>query len=120
MVHKELKKLRKQHDLTLKELSSRVGYGTGNLSSYENGRLHAKDETVIRILTRGYTMSREEAKARLAMWRRQEVENKYKASLAEVEERFNEELPWVERHKVVVYLKEQGVSPTVIEGVLKL
>jgi len=63
MIHQELKNLRKEHGLTLKALSTKVGYGTGNLSSYENGKLKPKDETIIRILTRGFGMTTTEAKA---------------------------------------------------------
>ena len=47
MIHKELKKLREGNNFTLKVLASRVGYGTGNLSSYENGKLKRIDAVLI-------------------------------------------------------------------------
>ncbi len=89
MIHEELKKLRKNRNLTLKVLSSKVGYGTGNLSSYENGKLKAKDETLLRILTRGYDMSSQEAKTRIAKWRSQEFEETYHIPLAQITESYN-------------------------------
>lgn len=106
------------HGFTLKELSSRVGYGTGNLSSYENGKLRARDATLMRILTRGYSMSKEEAKARIAMWRRDEVASKYKV-VASSGENYNE-LKLVELKKVAEYLRKQGVSEKIIEGLNQL
>jgi len=118
MVHKELKRLRKINNFTLKELSSRVGYGTGNLSSYENGKLKARDATLMRILTRGYNMSKEEAKARIAMWRRNELLSKYKVLASDVEG-YNK-IKVVELKKVMAYLKKQGVSQKVIEGLYNI
>ncbi len=76
-VFEQLKKLRRHHNLTLKELSSKIGYGTGNLSSYENGKLQAKDPTLLRILTRGYQMSKAQAQEQLAQWRLEEVQEHY-------------------------------------------
>ena len=118
MIHDELKKLRKIHDFTLKELSSRVGYGTGNLSSYENGKLRARDLTLARILVQGYAMSKEEAMARIAMWRREEVASKYKM-IASPSEDYNE-FRLVELKKVEEYLKKQKVSDIIIAGLSKI
>ncbi len=119
MIHKELKRLRAVHQYTLKELSSKVGYGTGNLSSYENGKLQARDETLMRMLTRGYDMSKEEAKARIAMWRRQELESRYKTALAQAEEKYNEK-PMLSLEAVAAYLTKHKVSEKIIEGLKKL
>ena len=89
MIHKELKKLREGNNFTLKVLASRVGYGTGNLSSYENGKLKAKDETLLRILMRGYKMNKKEAKERIALWRKKELEETYRLQLAQATEPYN-------------------------------
>ena len=117
MLHQELKILRHKNRLTLKELSSRVGYGTGNLSSYENGRLHAKDATVLRILTRGYRMTRKEAQTTLALWRTEEVEDNYKLQLAQAGSAFN-------KGRRVRTLEEaliaEGLNRKEVEKVLKM
>ncbi len=89
MLHEELKKLRHDNKYTLKQLASKVGYGTGNLSSYENGKLKAKDVTVIRILMRGYGLSKKEAKIQVALWRRDDIEETYHVELAQAPASYN-------------------------------
>lgn len=117
----QLKKLRKLHNFTLKEASSKAGYkSTGNFSNYENGNLKANDETLIRILTRTYNMSKQEAKARIAMWRRNELNKKYKLYLAEADEKYNPEEKRINVKKVQEYLRENGVSEKIIKGLEKI
>lgn len=89
LIHHHLKQLRENAGMTLKQLSTKVGYGTGNLSSYENGKLNAKDETVIRILTRGFDFSEKEAKVRVAEWRKEELETTYHLELAQPSVEYN-------------------------------
>ncbi len=89
MVYGELKKLRIKHKLTLKALSIKVGYGTGNLSSYENGKIKAKDETFLKILTHGYGMSTKEAKNKIAVWRSKELAEKYNLKISQNAEPYN-------------------------------
>lgn len=62
---------------TLAQLSEKVGYGVGNLSSYETGKLQPRDPTILRILTLGYEYSKKMAQAKLSYWRIQEVSDKY-------------------------------------------
>lgn len=81
MIAHQLKKLRKSHDLTLKVLADRVGYGTGNLSSYENGRLNPKDSTLLKILMKGFRFKEKEARVAIAEWRREHVNFKYALDL---------------------------------------
>lgn len=76
-IWQQLKNLRGKRKMTLNQLSEKVGYGTGNLSSYETGKLEPKDTTLLRILTRGYDFSVREAKNLLAHWRQLEVSAKY-------------------------------------------
>ena len=89
-IHEHLKKLRRDTGQTLQELADKVGYGTGNLSSYETGKLQAKDLTLIRILTRGYDLTAEEAKEQIATWRREEIETKYNLPLAQSTTPYNQ------------------------------
>ena len=89
MVHDRLKELRQKRGYTLKELSSYTGDGTGNLSSYENGRLHARDETLRRLLESGYQMSKKEAQQTIAVWRQEELEEKYAPQLAQNSKPYN-------------------------------
>lgn len=117
MIHHHLKKLREDNDLTLKELSSRVGYGTGNLSSYENGKLKAKDETLLRILTRGYNFKKANAEVMIAVWRKEEIEELYNLDLAQVTEGFNKnkkDSPKTIRD----FLKAEGFDEPFIEKIV--
>ena len=114
MIHDELKKLRKDYDLTLKALSSKVGYGTGNLSSYENGKIKPIDKTVLRILTRGFGISKDEAKARIAFWRKKELEETYHIQLAQLEEPYN---PLVARQTLDQYLESEGLDKESIQKI---
>lgn len=104
--------------MTLKQLSEKVGYGTGNLSSYETGKLQAKDNTLRRILMRGFDMSEEEATAIIAKLRKKELEETYKGhlSLAQESEKYNEQ---IHKKDLVKFLEEEGYSDEEIEEVLK-
>lgn len=117
MAFSELKRLRKDNNLTLKELSSRVGYGTGNLSSYENNKLRARDATLIRILTKGYFMSKKKAKQVIASWRQAELEETYKVKLAQVSPPYN---PKEKKRPLVRLLEEEGLNRKSIVQVKKL
>ena len=117
MIHKHLMQLRKQHGMTLKDLSDKVGYGTGNLSSYEHGRLRAKDPTVLRILVRGYDLSKDEAKQTLALWRKEEVEQAYRIPLAQAGADYNSGAP---KKTLEQFLKEEGLSARTIAQIKKL
>ncbi len=114
MIHDELKKLRKENDLTLKVLSSRVGYGTGNLSSYENGKIQARDKTLFRILTRGFGLSANEAKGLIVIWRKKELEEKYNIQLAQPDESYNSS---VTRQTLDKYLASEGLDK---DGIKKI
>lgn len=105
MIHHHLKRLRTENNMTLKELASKVGYGTGNLSSYENGKLKAKDPTLMRILTRGFGMSKREAGTKIAEWRKEELEEVYHLELAQ---------------PVIPYNKGKNIQPKSLEDFLKL
>ena len=112
MIHDELKRLRKENNFTLKELAYKVGHGTGNLSSYENGRLGPKDPTVLRIITRGYDMSQTEAKKELALWRKKEVEEIYAPQLAQKSASYNKPKTPTEN------LAEEGLNKADIKKIL--
>lgn len=116
MIHDELKKLRKERDLILKELSSKVGYGTGNLSSYENGKLKPRDATLIRILTKGFGMSADEAKKQIALWRKKELEESYGIKLSQPDEPYNDS----SSHKTLdEYLESEGLDKESIKKIKK-
>ena len=117
MIHHHLKKLREDNDLTLKELSSRVGYGTGNLSSYENGKLKAKDETLLRILTRGYHFSKKDAEIMIAVWRKEETEALYRLHLAQVSGEYNRNNKRTPK-SLEDFLKAEGFDKSVIEKIM--
>jgi hypothetical protein len=104
--------------MTLKQLSAKVGYGTGNLSSYETGKLQAKDATLQRILTRGFDMTENKALTCIAQWRKKSLEKTYQGilSLAQSDTPYNENIP---KKDVVQYLKDEGHSPQEIEEILK-
>ncbi len=114
MIHHELKKLRIANKYTLKELSSKVGYGTGNLSSYETGRLKARDATLVRMLTKGYGYSAEEALALIGAWRKEEVEDSYELSLAQGITKKNNKKTTLD-----VLLKAEGLTAEAIKKVKK-
>ena len=116
MIHDELKKLRKERDLTLKVLSSNAGYGTGNLSSYENGKLKPRDKTLLRILTRGFGMTMTEANARIALWRRGEFEEVYKVQLGQMPDSYN---PDKTPKTLDEYLKSEGLDKESIKKIKK-
>jgi len=73
----QLRKARKDHGLTLKKLDSRLQYGPGNISNYENGNSNPQDPTLLRILTHGLEMDKEEAMKTIALWRKEEFDAKY-------------------------------------------
>ena len=114
MIHNELKKLRKEKDLTLKVLSSKVGYGTGNLSSYENGKINPRDKTLLRILTRGFEMNAEKANSRIALWRKKELEETYNIRLAQIDEPYNESIT---SRTLDEYLKAEGLDKDSIQKI---
>lgn len=114
MIHHELKKLRISHKYTLKELSSKVGYGTGNLSSYETGRLKARDATLVRMLTKGYGYSEDEALALIGSWRKEEVEDSYELALAQGIKKKNKK-----KLTLDVLLKAEGLTAEAIKKVKK-
>ncbi len=115
MVHDELKRLRKENNFTLKELSYKVGYGTGNLSSYENGRLAPKDPTVLRMLTRGYDLSQKEAKNELALWRQMEVQEIYSNQLSQKPNGYNKE---PRPKNIAQMLAEEGLAKADIRKII--
>ena len=105
MLHTFLKQLRRDTGLTLQKLSDRVGYGTGNLSSYENGKIKAKDDTLMRILTKGFKLSAKDAKTLIATWRKSEVDENY--GFAQETSSYNKE---VNKHDVLSFLKKSGFT----------
>lgn len=117
MIHHHLKKLREGNHLTLKELSSRVGYGTGNLSSYENGKLKAKDETLLRILTRGYHFKKKDAEIMIAVWRKEEIEELYRLHLAQVTGKYNQNKRKPPKN-LEDFLKAEGFDKKFIEKIM--
>lgn len=118
MIHQELKKLRINNRLTLKELSAKIGYGTGNLSSYENGKLKARDETVIRILTQGYGLTKKEARVKVAEWRKKELEDQYHFELSQVSEPYNKDKK-IKPKSLDDFLKDEGFDKKTIEKIKK-
>lgn len=114
MIHHELKKLRILNKYTLKELSSKIGYGTGNLSSYETGRLKARDATLVRMLTKGYGYSKAESLALIGTWRKEEVEDSYELGLAQGIKKKNKKKITLE-----VLLKAEGLTDESIKKVKK-
>jgi transcriptional regulator with XRE-family HTH domain len=80
-IFERLKAERRRVSYTLIQLSEKVGYGAGNLSSYETGKLKPRDPTILRILTLGYKYSQKTARAKLAHWRIQEVYAEYTQDL---------------------------------------
>lgn len=117
MIHEELKKLREKNNLTLKELESRVGYGTGNLSSYENGKLKAQDATLVRILTQGYKMGKKEAKIMIALWRKEEFEREYGLYLSQRTAPYNRSSKSFK--SLEEYLLKEGLDDVMIDKVKK-
>ena len=118
MIHHQLKKLRQERGLTLKELSTKVGYGTGNLSSYENGKLKAKDETVLRILMRGFGMTKKQASIKVAQWRKDELEQTYHLELAQVTTPYNKEKK-ISPKTLDDFLKQEGFDAKTIQKIKK-
>lgn len=118
MIHHQLKKLRQDRGLTLKELSAKVGYGTGNLSSYENGKLKAKDETILRILMRGFGMTKKEAGIKVAQWRKEELEETYHLELAQTTTPYNKGKR-VSSKTLDDFLKEEGFDAKTIQKIKK-
>lgn len=116
MIHTLLKQLRHEHKLTLKQLSEKVGYGTGNLSSYENGKIKASDPTVLRILTRGFSLSESVAKNMLAQWRKTEFTNFYQ--LAQDSEPFEKEKN-ISKENLSQFLKENGFDTEEIKNIIQ-
>lgn len=116
-IHQQLRKLRKQWALTLQSLSTKVGYGTGNLSSYETGKLKPEDKTVLRILMRGYEFSLEKAKLILAQWRMEEMGTKYGLpAIAQDTEGYNARST---KQSIDEYLRSSGYTDSEIEKIKK-
>ncbi len=115
-IHNELKKLRAENNFTLKALASKVGYGTGNLSSYETGKLKAKDPTLIRILTRGYGLTKNEAGVRVAEWRKAELEETYHLELAQTPVAYNKGKN-IPKKTLDDFLKEEGFDQKAIDKI---
>jgi len=113
-IYEHLKKLRQETNQTLQKLADKVGYGTGNLSSYETGKLKAKDPTIIRILTKGYGMTQEKAKQKLAMWRKEEIETQYNLQLAQNTTSYNEKTKKVSLDD---FLKNEGLSSEEVKAI---
>lgn len=118
MIHHQLKKMRQERGLTLKELSTKVGYGTGNLSSYENGKLKAKDETLLRILMRGFGMTKKEAAIKVAEWRKEELEQTYHLELAQTTTPYNK-AKRANSKSLDDFLKEEGFDAKTIQKIKK-
>lgn len=118
MIAPSLREMRLKSHMTLQQLSVKVGYGTGNLSSYETGKLRAKDATLLRILTKGFDMTEGEALSMVAFWRKKTLEEAYKGvlSLAQTETPYNEHIP---KKEVVRFLKEEGYSSAKIDEILE-
>jgi len=117
VIHDHLKKLRQEADLTLKQLSAKVGYGTGNLSSYENGKLKAKDETVIRILMQGFDFSEKNARIKVAQWRKEEIEETYHLELAQPNVEYNVDQK-KSPQKLRAFLRAQGFAEEAIKKIV--
>ena len=93
-----------------------MGYGTGNLSSYETGKLKAKDATLIRILTKGYGITKKEAGIRVAEWRKAELEETYHLELSQSSVPYNKGKKGQPK-TLDDYLKEEGFDKKVIEKI---
>jgi len=119
MIYTHLKLLRKQNQITLQQLSEKVGYGVGNLSSYENGKLNAKDQTLLRILMKGFDLEKKEAKKIIAEWRQEEFEEKY-GSKIETIKLAQEGTPYNQNttEQIHALLSKEGLSNEEIEKVL--
>ncbi len=112
-----LKWLRKEAGMTLKQLSEKVGYGTGNLSSYENGKIDAKDPTLLKILTKGFDFSEKKAKIELARWRKEELEKAYHFELAQSAVKYNEGQK-KSPQKLRAFLKAEGFDEKAIKKIV--
>jgi len=112
-----LKRLRKEAGMTLRQLSEKVEYGTGNLSSYENGKIGATDSTYLRILIKGFDFSEDKAKIELARWRKEELEETYHLELAQPVVAFNEGKK-KSPQKLKAFLEGQGFDVEAIEKIV--
>ena len=117
MIHIFLKKMRKENNMTLQQLANKVGYGTGNLSSYETGRLRAKDATVLRILTRGFDMTESQARTKLSEMRQAEFQSHYGHTLSQSTKEYNKK-PLTQK-EVLQYLIDRGLTEKEVQKVAK-
>ena len=113
-IHDQLKKLRLKTKMTLENLSNKVGYGTGNLSSYETGKIKPKDATLKRILVQGYEKTKKEAVEIIAMWRKKELEKQY--NLSQNTEKYNSPQ---KKKSLDEFLKEEGFDKKTIQKIKK-
>ena len=107
-IYKHLKLLRQKNKKTLQQLSDKIGYGTGNLSSYETGKLQAKDNTLLKILTKGFDMTENKALSLIGKWRQEELEDKYNLSLSQNTTSYN----YLDN-----YLKQEGLNTEEIKEI---
>ena len=117
MIHIFLKKMRRENNMTLQQLADKVGYGTGNLSSYETGRLRAKDATVLRILTRGFDMTESQARTKLSEMRQAEFQSHYGNTLSQSTKEYNNTS--VTQKEVLQYLIDHGITEKEVHEILK-
>ncbi len=118
-IFQQLKRLRKQRGLTLNQLALKAGYkGTGNLSDYENGNIKVQEKTMFRILTKGFDMTKEEAKKTYEQWQIEQVEAEWKGKLTVLQHSTNHNDPKVDSVLEMI-LKIKGLEEKEIEEMKK-
>ena len=73
MIGLELRKYRKQREITIPQVEKLAGISSGFLSRVERGIQNISDKALLKLLTKGFDLRNSEAKLLIAEWRSEEI-----------------------------------------------
>lgn len=89
MIWAKLKKLRKEKGFSLSQLDENCWIWVWNLSNYENEKIKASDQTLEKILVKGYGFWPRESLGLIGQWRTEELNKNYNLKIAQEAPPFN-------------------------------